>query len=357
MEVLLMKEVVIVTGSSGLIGSKICKALHLQYSVVGFDLEGSPYPPEEVDWVFIDMSSDESMQSALNRVEDRYGGKIACVIHLAAYYNFSGEPSDKYEQVTVGGTKRLLRELRHFTVDQFIYGSSMVVHRPAHPGELITEDSPIEGTWAYPKSKIAAEKAIEEAETNFPIVILRIAGVYDEWCHSIPIAHQIQRIFENKVTSHFYPGDLSAGQSFVHLDDLTRAFTLALQLRSSLPRYTSILIGEDRTVPYKKMQDMIAEELFGKGWMTTTIPKPVAKAGAWVQDKVQHSFIKPWMVDRSDDHYALDISRAKGLLDWRPEHYLEQMLPVMIANLKRDPIRWYKENKLELPSWLARRSA
>lgn len=52
---------------------------------------------------------DESVQEALQRVRTGYGGRIASVIHLAAYYDFSGEPSDKYEQITVRGTERLLR--------------------------------------------------------------------------------------------------------------------------------------------------------------------------------------------------------------------------------------------------------
>ena len=43
-------------------------------------------------------------------VRERFGTRIASVIHLAAYYDFSGEPSEKYETITVQGTERLLRE-------------------------------------------------------------------------------------------------------------------------------------------------------------------------------------------------------------------------------------------------------
>ena len=41
---------------------------------------------------------------------------VACVavVHLAAYYDFSGEPSDLYERVTVQGTLRLLNGLKAF---------------------------------------------------------------------------------------------------------------------------------------------------------------------------------------------------------------------------------------------------
>lgn len=67
-------------------------------------------------------------------------------------HTLHGKPSSKYEEITVQDTGRLLRGLRKldFQVEQFIVSSTMLVHRPGEPGEFITEDSPIEATWAYP---------------------------------------------------------------------------------------------------------------------------------------------------------------------------------------------------------------
>jgi hypothetical protein len=61
------------------------------------------------------------------------------------------------------------------------------------------------------------------------------------------------------------------------------------------------------------------------------------------------------MIERANDHYALDISRAKQLLDWSPQRSLRRTIPVMIAALLADPIGWYRENNLELPPALAER--
>lgn len=76
------------------------------------------------------------------------------MVHLAAYYDFFGTPSPKYDEITVQGTARLLRQLRaqDFQVEQSVFSSTMVVHRPGEPGEFITEEWPIEPTWAYPES-------------------------------------------------------------------------------------------------------------------------------------------------------------------------------------------------------------
>ena len=59
-------------------------------------------------------------------------------------------------------------------------------------------------------------------------------------------------------------------------------------------------------------------------------------------------FIKPWMIDLSDDHYALDISRARTLLGWEPRHSLRNTLPTMLNDLKSDPAGWYQENDLRV---------
>src|SRR5690606_32336111 len=115
---------------------------------------------------------------------------------------------------------------------------------------------------------------------GIPVAMLRIAGVYDDACHSIPIAHQIQRIYERRLTSRVFPGDTSRGQAFVHLDDLVEAVRLALLRREALPNESVFLIGEDQTLSYDEMQHTLAWLIHGEQqWETRRIPKAVAKAG------------------------------------------------------------------------------
>jgi len=89
------------------------------------------------------------------------------------------------------------------------------------------------------------------------------------------------------------------------------------------------------------------------------VPGPVAKIGAWVEDNIlgQKPFIKPWMIDRANDHYALDISRAKQVLGWVPQHSLRDAIPNMVAALKADPLAFYQENALEPPEWMLANAA
>jgi nucleoside-diphosphate-sugar epimerase len=340
----------IITGSSGLIGSAFIDHVDERYWEMGLDREGPPHPPPETDHVInCDMSSDQSVRAAVDEVRRLGHTRIASVVHLAAYYDFAGKPSPLYEQVTVRGTERLLRELRDFDVEQFIFSSTMLVHAPSQPGKRINEDWPVEPKWDYPKSKTETEQLILRERGDVPVVLLRIAGVYDDHCHSIPIANQIQRIYEKQLVSRVFPGDVTHGQAFVHLEDLIEALNLAIEHRNDLPAVTTLLIGEPETLSYDEIQRTISRQLHGKEWKTYRIPKPFARLGAWLQDVMPgpEPFIRPWMIALADDHYELDISRAQNLLGWNPRHSLREALPKMIDGMKTDPGGWYKENKLK----------
>jgi nucleoside-diphosphate-sugar epimerase len=343
---------VVVTGSSGLIGSALAGRLDRTYDVVGFDRPGVPHPPAHIECVDIDVTSDDSVHDGLRQVRQRHGDRIASVVHLAAYYDFSGEPSPLYEEVTVRGTGRLLRGLRDFRVGQFVFSSTMLVHAPTEPGRPIDEDSPLDPKWDYPQSKVRTEELIRAERGDTPAVFLRIAGVYTDRCDSIPLAHQIQRIYENQLTSHVYPADTSRGQAFVHLDDLLDAIRRVIERRADLPAETALLIGEPETMSYEELQKLLGLLIHGEGWSTYRLPAVVAKAGAWVQDHLPFGpepFIKPWMIDRAADHYELNVARARQLLGWEPKHSLRETLPKMVQALKRDPAGWYKFNKLDPP--------
>jgi nucleoside-diphosphate-sugar epimerase/uncharacterized membrane protein len=344
---------IIVTGSSGLIGSAFIDRASNRYREFGFDRKGPPHPPPATEHLIdCDLTSDESVRAALAQVRERDGVRIASVIHLAAYYDFSGEPSPLYEELTVRGTERLLRGLREFEVEQFIFSSTMLVHAPCKPGERIDENWPLEPKWDYPKSKVQTEQLILAEHGTMPVVLLRIAGVYDDDCHSIPIANQIARIYERRMISHVYPGDTARGQAFIHLDDLTAALERIIERRAKLPPETVLLLGEPETLSYEELQRIIGWFLHGEEWETRQIPKALAKTGAWLEDAVpgEEPFIKPWMIDLADDHYALDITRARSLLGWGPRRSLRATLPEMIKRLKRDPKAWFEKNELPVPA-------
>jgi nucleoside-diphosphate-sugar epimerase len=356
------KPIVLITGAAGNLGRSLGAALGGDYQIVGLDLRADS---SEFPIIGIDLTSAPAVELAFRKFRESFGSRIASVIHLAAYFDFSGEENKLYDAVNVEGTRKLLRALREFDVEQFIYSSTMLVHAPCRPGERIDENHPIEPRWAYPRSKAAAEDVVRAEHGATPYVILRLAGVYDEHVMVPTLSQQIARIFERDVQSHFYSGSTLVGQAALHREDMIDAFCRAVNRRDALPPATELLIGEPDAVSYAALQDELGYLLHGADeWTTLRLPKVIAAAGSWAQhrlepvvpdmiDKGEPPFIRPFMIPMSDDHYALDVRRARSLLGWEPKHGLQDALPSIVASLKRDPISWYQANGIAPPLWFS----
>lgn len=355
------RPLVLITGAAGDIGTALTQSLQPDYRVIGLDMVRA----EQADVSFdFDLTSADSVQLALQKVADEHGGQLAAVVHLAAYFDFSGEESPMYQAVNLDGTRHLLRALRDFRVARFIYSSTMLVHRPGVPGQKVTEDTPIDPGWIYPRSKAEAEEIIHEEAGDMPYTLLRLAGIYDEQSCVPTLSHQIARVYERNLKSHLYAGDTGVGQAFLHKQDMLEAFRRTIDRRDELPQAGAILIGEEHCDSYEAIQNRLGALLHGEEeWKTISVPIAAAKAGAWAQtraepvvpddfDKGEKPFIRPFMIDLASDHYELDTSRARDLLGWQPRHRLFDGLAALVENLKKDPRGWYAANGITPPDWM-----
>ncbi|NMJ41441.1 NAD-dependent epimerase/dehydratase family protein [Roseomonas sp. JC162] len=344
------RPTILITGSGGFLGRAIAEALRDRYRIIGLDVRKQEGAGGDLETIEVDLASRSSVNAALAQAADKAGGRFASVIHLAAYYDTTGEEDPRYDSVTVQGTRRLLHALKRLGTEQFIFASTLLVHAPSPDiGIRITEQSPIDPAWAYPRSKAETEALIGRERDGVRTVILRLAGVYDEDCRATFIAQQIARIFERLPTAYLFTGNLKAGQPYLHKDDLVDAVVRAVDRRADLDEHTVLLIGEEDTPSYEELQKRLGRLIHGEEWRTLSLPKGLTKAGAWVQAEIldQETDIKPWMIEGSDDHYEIDTSRARAVLGWEPRHALTRTLPEMIRRLKQDPTDWYEKNRLE----------
>ncbi len=355
------KPIILMTGAGGGIGSALSRALSDSYRIVGLERD---MPEGATDFIECDLADDASVELAFRKLREMVGNEIAAVIHLAAYFDFTGEDSPLYQKVNVEGTRRLLRGLQDFRVGRFVYSGTMLVHRPGAPGGRIDETTPLDPGWAYPQSKAAAEEVIRAEAGEIPYVLLHLAGLYDDETAVPTLSHQIARVWERDLKSHVYSGDLNAGQSFIHLEDMIDLFRRVVDRRDRLPDDAVILAGEPDAMSYDALQRALGRLIHGEDeWETLTMPAPVAKAGAAVEgaaepavpdalDQGQKPFIRPFMIDLASDHYALDISRARELLGWEPRHRIADGLAALVASLRADPLAWYRRNHITPPVWL-----
>ncbi len=346
------KQVVVVTGSSGRVGTRIIERLGDEFQPIGLDFVGITSKIPSMEFVYVDLSSDYSVECAFNRIRHAYGNRIASIIHLAAYYSFEGKHLELYDTITVEGTRRMLREAKKFEVEQFIFTSTMLVHEPSQRGVVQNEDSPIKGKWHYPASKVRTEKVIREEHGDIPYVIVRIAGCYDDECNCVPISQHMARIYEKQLASLVFPGNSSHGVPYTHFEDLSDMLLLLMHKRKEIPKELVLLCCEEDSITYRELQTEFGRLIHGsKKWPMWWVPKPIAKLGAWVQNHtpfMTKPFIKPWMVDLADDNYQFSMERAKEVLGWTPKRSLRKTLPKLVENMKADPIAWYKRHKIPI---------
>lgn len=257
------KPVVIVTGSSGYLGSAVVRRLHGSYRVVGLDRYSPPHPPHQAECVCFDITDQASVDTALDRVRLAYGDRIAACIHLAGYFDLSGEDDPAYDAVTVEGSKRLLKGLQEFKLDQFVFASTMLAHAATEPGQPISEDHPFDPKLPYRASKVRTESMLREERGDEKLVLMRPAGIYDDNGQSTFLTHQIARIHEKRFSGKVYPGDLSRGQAFLHLDDFLDAVERIVDRRAKLPDVFPVLLGESDPIPFGELQRLIGRELHG----------------------------------------------------------------------------------------------
>lgn len=355
------RPLICVTGAAGKIGTALTRELRKTYFVVGFDRDPSPETDAYYD---MDVTSDASIELALRKATEEFGKDIAAVIHLAAYFDFTGEENPLYESVNETGTKQLLKELQNYNVDRFIYSGTMLVHKAGVPGERISEETEIDPSWAYPKSKAKTEEIISKHRGEIAVSRLHLAGLYDDETAVPTLSNQIARIYEKTFKSYVYSGDENAGQSFIHKDDLVDAFAKVVENRFDLPQDHALLIGEPDAISYQHLQSEITQLIHGTEHVVlANIPKPMAKIGASVEehmepvipddiDQGEKPFIRSFMIDMASDHYALDIYQARKQLGWEPKNRIIDKLPILIDNLKKDPLAWYNANKITAPRWI-----
>jgi nucleoside-diphosphate-sugar epimerase len=71
------KDMVIVTGSTGFIGSALMNKFAGRFSLVGLDRAATRQPPRTAECICIDLTSKEAVVAALQRVRTAYGARIA----------------------------------------------------------------------------------------------------------------------------------------------------------------------------------------------------------------------------------------------------------------------------------------
>jgi UDP-glucose 4-epimerase len=165
---------VLITGSSGHLGSAVLKRLRNHYEVHVIVRSKPPFQADNVVYHEIDLSRDWSITALPPRMD--------VILHLAQSRNYRNFPTDALEvfRVNTATTALLLQYAYQVNLSQFILASSGGLYKSST--SIIDENTPVNpptGNLAYYfRTKRSAELLAESYSTTLSTTILRPFFIY-----------------------------------------------------------------------------------------------------------------------------------------------------------------------------------
>lgn len=168
---------VLVTGSSGYVGSVLCPVFEEHgHEVVGLDTgyyDGCDFGAYD--------GEQRRVTVDVRDVEPAHLEGFDAVVHLAALSNDPlGDLSPELtHEINHHGTVRVARAAKEAGVPRFVFASSCSMYGASDADALLAEDAPLRPLTAYAESKVRSEEALRELDGDgLTTVSMRNATVY-----------------------------------------------------------------------------------------------------------------------------------------------------------------------------------
>ena len=234
---------VLVTGSSGFIGSHVADALEEEgYQVILFDAIPSNYKTKTQKEFIGDILNPDDIETALKGCE--------AVYHFAAQADIGASSNMPAQTITANiiGTLNVLEAARKQKVKRFMFASTIYVY-----SEL--------GSF-YRVSKQACEKIIEEYQREFDLdyTILRYGSLYGQRANEFNFISKIllQALKNKKIVRR---GDGKEIREYIHVKDAARLSVDALDDKFENKH---LIITGNQQIKVKDLLMMIKEIFRGK---------------------------------------------------------------------------------------------
>ncbi|KAF0976375.1 hypothetical protein FDP41_004602 [Naegleria fowleri] len=232
---------------------------------------------------------------SLHDLFEHHKNDSQAVVHLAAMMDFHPLNScssngtsliERMRSVNIEGSKQIFKEFLNSPEKKvFIFASSQAAMGPSEGSIPMDETSRCHPVFEYGKSKLEAEKALEQMLDEYQknpsqgpkhLYILRFTGVTglgDRYA-----AFEMIQASSFGVNSVAYPGNCEKGLiSFVHINDVCRAVELCFQYSETKSEETFselFIIGPKESSTVRRILDVCCVQT---GWPTPlfSIPLPV----------------------------------------------------------------------------------
>jgi UDP-glucose 4-epimerase len=283
---------ILVTGSSGYIGSSFIKQYANHYRFTPFSLLRDG----------IDTINFSNIDAVLH---------CAALVHSKKHYSY-----ETYYKINVAYTIELAKKAKQSGIKHFIFMSTIAVYDESET--LINEESRCNPSTPYGKSKYEAEKQLLElSNEDFSVSILRIPMVYGKDApgniHSlISLIHRIPIL----------PfGDISNRRSFIYIDNLLSALCQILQTQEE----GVFFLCDDQSLSTTQLIRKIAHAM-GKKIYLFKLP---------FFSGLLHLFM-PKLYHRLYENLEIDNTQTKKRLDFQNPYTADQGIFLMFNGGKHE---------------------
>lgn len=295
---------VLVTGSSGQLGSYVCEALMPDNEVVGLDIRPQPYQNLKAISVQGDVTEPADVRSALKGTK--------AVIHCAAQVSVEKSTMDPLSdaKTNVLGTVNILNESALAGVSKFVFVSSAAIFGP--PKYIpIDENHPMAPMSNYGASKLAGEKyTMAYAYTSkMDVVSVRPFNFYSPRADPQSPYSGVITKFLARLKSGQAPiieGDGRQTRDFIHAKDVARMIVITMNRKG------------ERSEVYNCGSGVSTSILQLAGLMIKVSKK-----------QIEPQFAAPRVGDIKQS--LSSTTKASGLLNFKPKISLEQGLTEMFG--------------------------
>jgi len=345
---------VAITGASGFLGRRVLDLLKSQYKLIAIDLRsqsesGVPKHPN-ISWHQFDICNENALQAVCNEVKN--GDEIHSVIHLAAYYDFSGEDHPEYQRTNLDGLRNLLEQCRVMKPKRFIFASSLAACEFPPPGQALTEQSPPDGQHPYAVSKRKGEEMLREYADEVPSAIVRFAAMFSDWCEYPPLFVFLETWLSNQWNSKILGGKGESAVPYLHVRDGANFLRKVVEKADDLEQVAVLNASTNGAVTHQELFEAATSYYYGQARKPIHMPKFLAGPGMVMRDAMgrllgNRPFERPWMAKFIDLQLTAEATYTHEILDWEPHPRLDilRRFPFLIENMQTDPVEWSRRNQ------------
>jgi len=348
---------IVVTGASGFVGRHLLDALKGRYKIFAVARRsqrqsGAPVHPN-ILWHRVDIGDVDGLETLFQKIRDTGGAEV--VVHLAAYYDFSGEEHPEYMRSNVTGLRNVLEQCKTLRLKRFIFASSTAACDFRPPGQSISETTPPDGAHIYARTKKIGEEMLREYANRFPYCIVRFAALFSDWCEYPPLYMFLGSWLSDTWTSRVLAGRGISSIPYLHVRDVVTFLKSLLDRLNEIESGEVLIASADGSVSHQQLFEAATLSYYGQRKRPIHMPRVLCRPGIFVRRMFGNiSGYRPfetyWMCGYVDRQMNIDAAGTRKRLGWHPRPRLEVLrrVPFMVENFRAEPAEWYHRNTAAL---------